>query len=191
MCKAGLASMCYFYFDFKDTSKRDIRSLLISLLDQLCDQSDHSWCLLSQLYATHRNSAEQPSEPELIECLGEMLNVQGQPPIYIIVDAVDECPNTPCTSSPRERVVNLIERLVKLRFSNVRVLATSRPEHDIQPVLESLASHRICLHDQSGQKNDIISYVELFVNSHKATRRWRAEDKVLVIGMLSERANGM
>ena len=188
---AGLASMCYFYFDFKDTTKRDVRGLLTSLLDQLCDQSDHFWDLLSQSYVTHRSGAEQPSEAKLTQCLKDVLDVHGQPPIYIIVDAVDECPNTPYTSSPRERVLKLLEHLVKLRFSNLRILVTSRPEHDIRPVLESLAPHHISLHDQSGQHDDIISYIESFVHSCGVTRRWRAEDKDLVIHTLSEGANGM
>jgi hypothetical protein len=183
--------MCYFYFDFKDTSKRDIRGLLTSLLAQLCDQSDHFWRILSQLYAMHRNGAEQPSEAKLIQCIKDMLNVDDQLPIYIIIDAVDECPNTPCTSSPREKVVNFVEDLVKLRCSNLHVLVTSRPEHDIKPVLGSLSSHHISLHDQSGQKDDIINYVGSFVRSHRATRRWRLEDKDLVICALLERARGM
>jgi hypothetical protein len=191
MCKAGSASMCYFYFDFKDTSKRDMRGLLTSLLAQLCDQSDHFWDLLSQLYAIHRDGAEQPSEAKLIQCIKDMLNVDEQLPIYIIIDAVDECPNTPCISSAREKVVNLVEDLVKLRFSNLRVLVTSRPEHDIRPVLGTLSSQQISLHDQSGQKDDIINYVGFFVHSHRATRRWRSEDKDLVIHTLSDRTHGM
>src|SRR6267154_3386372 len=78
LCKAGLSSSAYFYFDFKDASKRDIRSLLSSILSQLSDQSDHSWSILSQLYTTHRDVADQPSESALIECLQSILLVQGQ-----------------------------------------------------------------------------------------------------------------
>jgi hypothetical protein len=183
--------MCYFYFDFKDTSKREVRGLLTSLLDQLCDQSDHSWNLLSQLYATHRDGAEQPSEAKLIECLKDMLNMDGQPPIYIIIDALDECPNTSGIPSPREDVIDLVEDLVKLHFSNLRLLITSRPEHDIRLVLASLTPLHIALHDQMGQKDDIESYVRFVVHSDKTIRRWRDGDKNLVIRTLSKRANGM
>ena len=37
---AGSACVAYFYFDFKDTGKRDLRALLSSLLAQLCNQSN-------------------------------------------------------------------------------------------------------------------------------------------------------
>ncbi|KAH9059054.1 hypothetical protein EDB87DRAFT_1832309 [Lactarius vividus] len=38
--EAGLASMAYFYFDFKDTDKQHLRDLLPSLLTQLSSRSD-------------------------------------------------------------------------------------------------------------------------------------------------------
>ena len=190
MCKAGLASSAYFYFDFKDSSKRDIRSLLSSIISQLCDQSDHSWSFLSQLHTTHRNGADQPSESALIKCLQRILDVQGQPPTYIIIDAIDECPNTPGIPSPREKVLNLVEGLVN-SHPDLRICITSRPEQDIRTILESLTSHHISLHDQTGQKSDIANYVRFIVHSDRTMRRWRQEDKELVIHTLTERADGM
>ncbi|KAH9980856.1 hypothetical protein BGW80DRAFT_1453810 [Lactifluus volemus] len=128
MSNDGLGSICYFYFDYKDTSKRDIHGLLSSLLD--------------------------------------MLNLDERLPVYIIIDALDECPNTPPTSSPRGKVLDLLEDL-------------------------SLPSLHIPLHDQGGQRDDIINYVDFVVHSHKGTQKWRSEDKDLVIQRLSEGANGM
>jgi NACHT domain len=190
-CKDRLGSMCFFYFDFKDTLKRDVRGFVSSLLVQLSDQSPHFCDILYQLYTKHRDGAEQPSEEKLIQCLKAMLGADGQPPIYIIVDAVDECPNTPRTSSPRKKVLNLLEDLVKSHFPSVHILVTSRPEHDIRSVLGSLSPDHTSLHDQSGQKDDIINYVNFVVHSYEETRRWRSEDKDLVIRRLSEGANGM
>jgi hypothetical protein len=54
-----------------------------------------------------------------------------------------------------------------------------------------LASARISLHDQVGQKKDIVDYVNFVVRSDKNMQRWREEDKKLVIDVLSERADGM
>jgi len=42
MCQTGLSTLAIFYFDFRDAAKQDARSLLSSLLVQLCDQSDNS-----------------------------------------------------------------------------------------------------------------------------------------------------
>jgi hypothetical protein len=47
------------------------------------------------------------------------------------------------------------------------------------------------LHEEDGQRQDINGYVRTFVRTDAAMRRWRAEDKELVINTLSERANGM
>ena len=190
MCEAGLASSAYFYFDFKDSSKRDIRSLLSSILSQLSDQSDHSWSILSQLYTVHRYGANQPSEDALIKCLKSILNVQEQPSTYIVIDAVDECPTTPGIPSPREKVLDLVEDLV-ISHPDLRICVTSRPEQDIRTVLEPLTSRHISLHDQTGQKADIAAYVQYVVHSDRTMRRWRPEDKELVIQTLTERANGM
>ena len=190
MSETRLASSAYFYFDFKDSSKRDIRSLLSSILSQLCDQSDHSWSFLSQLHTSHRNGADQPSEPALIKCLQRILDVQDQPPTYIIIDAIDECPNTPGIPSPREKVLNLVEDLVSSQ-PGLRICLTSRPEQDIRTVLEPLTSRHISLHDQTGQKSDIANYVRFVVHSDRTMRRWKQEDKELVIHTLTERADGM
>jgi hypothetical protein len=190
MCDAGLASSAYFYFDYKDSLKRDIRSLLSSILSQLCGQSDHSWSILSQLYTVHCDGEEQPSEDALIKCLQSMLNVQGQPPTYIVIDAVDECPTIPGIPSPREKVLDLVKDLV-ISHPDLRICVTSRCEKDIWTVLEDLTSRHICLHDQTGQKADIAEYVRYVVHSDQEMRRWRLEDKELVIKTLTERAQGM
>jgi hypothetical protein len=58
-------------------------------------------------------------------------------------------------------------------------------------MLEPLASHHILLHEESGQKDDIVDYVRFVVRSDRTMRRWRPEDKELVIDTLIERANGM
>jgi hypothetical protein len=122
-----------------------------------------------------------------------MLVLPDQRPTYLIVDALDESPNSPGIPSPRERVVQFVEELVELFIPNLHICVTSRPEIDIRNVLEPLTSRRVSLHDQSGQKEDIAEYVRsvVYSKSEQIMRRWRTEDKELVIRLLSERADGM
>jgi hypothetical protein len=70
---------------------------------------------------------------------------------------------------------------------------TSRPEQDIQAVLNPLTSilPPVSLHEESGQREDINNYIRAFVHSDRVMRRWREEDKKLVVHTLSERAGGM
>jgi hypothetical protein len=114
-------------------------------------------------------------------------------PTYIIVDALDECPDTSGIQSPREKVLDLVEELAGLHLPNLRLCITSRPEVDIRTVLEPLTStsNRISLHDERGQEKDIVDYISSVVHSDRKMRRWREDEKKLVIETLSGRADGM
>jgi hypothetical protein len=187
------ALVAYYYFDFKDAAKRDVRGLLTSLLLQLVDDSDRCWDLLSQLHKMCRDGSDQPSDAALVRCLKDMLDLPGQLPTYIMMDALDECPNNIGTPSAREKVLNFVEDLVESNHSNLFMCITSRPEQDITTILNPLtpSSRRVSLHEEVGQRGDIDSYVRSFVQNDRAMRRWRAEDKEVVIEVVSERANGM
>ena len=191
MKKAGLASVVFFYFDFRDSSKQDVRGALSSLLAQLSAQSDAYCGVLERLYSEHDSGSKEPSEDMLKECLKSMLTLEHQGPMFIILDAIDECPNSTGTPSPRENVLGLVEWLSELRHSHLSVCVTSRPEADIEAALRPLSSHTVSLHGENGQKEDIVNYIKWFINSDAKTRKWRKEDKELVIEKLSERADGM
>src|ERR1700744_2445566 len=193
LCKRGLGSLAYFYFDFRDLDKQNRRNLLASLLVQLSAQSSPRCDILHRLYLEHQKGTQKPTEVALTQCLKDMLTIPDQPPIYIILDALDECPNSYGIPSPREQVLTLVERLINLRLPHLHICATSRPEFDIRANLGRLALHTVSLHDQSGQKEDIVNYVKSVVYSESETmmKRWRAEDKEMVVKSLSEQADGM
>jgi hypothetical protein len=187
----GLCLVAYYYFDFRDAAKQDIRGLLSSLVVQLCAKSDLCYDILSRLYSKHDAGLRLPDDDALTQCLKDMLELPGQPPIYIVIDALDECPNSLGAPSPRELVLALIEDLVGLHLPNLRICVTSRSEADIQETLEPLVSHSVSLHDEAGQKLDILDYISSAVQSDRKMRKWRAEDRQLVIDTLSRRADGM
>ena len=191
MNAAGLATMAYYYFDFRDVKKQDCYGLLSSLVSQLSVESDSCFNILSQLYSDHSRGTRKPGIDSLKECLTDMLSLPGQAPIYIIVDGLDECPNLSGTPSARDEVLGLIDELVNLKSPNLHLCVASRPEMDIRVVLEPLTPLKISLHDESGQKEDIIAYIKSVVHSDRSMRRWKQEDKQLVVDTLSERADGM
>jgi len=188
---AGKATVAYFYFDFKDTDKQNRRNLLLSLLVQLSARSDPCCEILSRLYSTHDRGAQKPSDRAMTDCLKEMLTVPAQCPTFLIMDALDECPNTSGIPSPREQVLELIDELVGICLPNLHLCVTSRPEFDIQTVLDRFKSRTVSLHDETGLKQDIIDYVTYVVSSDPRMRRWREEDRDLVIKTLSDKAGGM
>ena len=170
MRKSGLASLAFYYFDFRDVEKKHRRGLLSSLLFQLYDQSDSYYDIISRLYPTHRDGSQRPSDNALTECLKSMLGFPGQAPTYLIINALDECPNAFGTPTAREKVLMLVENIVDLQLPNLRICLTSRPEIDIKTVLDRLGFHSIFLHDE-GQKKDILNYIWSVVHSDPKTRR--------------------
>jgi hypothetical protein len=191
MRKSGLASLAFFYHDFRDVQKKDRRGLLSSLLVQFCHQSDSYCGILSKLYLEHANGSQRPSDNALLRCLFEIVKLPGQAPVYLIVDALDECPNTSSMPSPREKVLKLVEALIDLQLANLRICVTSRPETDIKALLEPLAFHSISLHDESGQMEDIENYIKSVIKKDPRNRKWKPEDKQLVIDVLVRNADGM
>ena len=191
MRKCGLASLAFYYHDFREDEKKSRRGLLSSVLFQLCHQSDSYYDILSNFYSTHRRGARTSSNDELFRCLKELLELPGQAPVYLIIDGLDECPNTSAMPSPREEVVMLVNQLVESRLTNLRLCVTSRPEIDIKIVLEPLTFHSVSIHDEKGQMEDIEKYIRSVINTDPKNRRWKQEHKQLVIDVLTKRADGM
>jgi hypothetical protein len=187
--------LAYFYFDFKDEGKKVLRALLSSLLNQLSNQSDQFRDVLRGLYWKHKYGLEygskKPHSDALLRCLKDMLTIARSVPIYLVMDALDECPNDSgdrSSRSPRGKVLSVVEELVKLRLPNLRLCITSRPELDIRTVIKPLANQEISLHDESGQNRDINAYVTSVVQSVES---WQDRDKQMVINKLTENADGM
>jgi NACHT domain-containing protein len=191
MREAGSATMGYYYFDFRDPKKQDCYGLLSSLVSQLSAESDSRCDILSRLYSDNSRGIRKPSIGALKKCMEDMLSLPSQVPIYIIVDGLDECPNFPGRPSARGDILDLIEELVSLKLSNVHLCVASRPEMDIRMVLEPLTTLKISLHDETGQKEDIIKYINSVVHSDRAMQRWKEADKRLVVDTLSEKADGV
>ena len=109
------------------------------------------------------------------------------------MDALDECPNDSGIPTARKQVLDLLKDLVGLQLSNLHICITSRPEVDIQVALEPLAFHSVSIHDKDGGKKDIEDYIGsvIYGDSDMAMRRWRDQNKELVIETLTERVDGM
>ncbi len=191
MEKSGLASLAFFYCDFREDVKRDLRGLLSSILVQLSHQSDSYCHIISKFYSDHANGSKHPGEDELAQCLKDILGVPGQAPVYLIVDGLDECSAISATPSPRQEVLTFLKDLVDTQLPNLRICVTSRPEIDIKDVLEHLTFRSISLHDETEQMEDIGNYIRSIVNTDPNMRRWKAADKELVMDVLIKKSDGM
>jgi hypothetical protein len=189
--------VAYFFFDFRDAKKQDARALISSFLVQLSHQSYSYRDKLLTLYSSHRHGSGLPTYSALRGCLEEMLKLQTEVPVYLIIDALDECPDRRIDphgiQSSRGKVLELLKGLVELRIPNLRLFTTTRPENDIRAVLKPLNPFictSISLNDEEGQKKGIISYISHTAHLLMNINGWGEEQKKLVIDLLSSRADG-
>ena len=189
------ANLAFYYFDYQDAAKQEARNFLSSLLVQLSNQSDLFYDVLSTLFISHDRGSRQPGEDELLQCLRDMIS-QGEPgesPVYIIVDALDECPESHDSArwaSPRAEVLEIIQGLVGTS-PRLYLCVASRPEMDIRRVLEPLTAHTVSLDKQDGQRQDIAEFISFVVHSDLMMKEWPEEDKNLVIDTLAKDCGGM
>jgi hypothetical protein len=191
MRRAGLVSLAYYYCDFRDDKKKDLRGLVSSLLVQLCHQSDSYCDIVSKFYSEHARGSHCPRDAALVLCLKGLLKLPGQTPVYLIVDALDECPTTSDMPPAREKVLMLVRQLTTSKYSNLRICVTSRLGFDLSVVLEPVSFRSISLHNESGQEEDIASYIKSVVHTDPKMQAWRAGDKDLVINVLTHKVDGM
>jgi len=190
MRRAGLVSLAYHYCDFRDDKKKDLRGLVSSLLVQLCHQSDSYCDMVSKFYSEYAKGC-CPSDTALVSCLEGLLKLPGQTPVYLIVDALDECPTTSDMPPAREKVLLLVRQLTVSNYPNLRMCVTSRLEPDVRVVLEPLSFRSISLHDESGHREVIARFIKSVVNTDPNMGKWRATDKELVISVLTHKVDGM
>jgi hypothetical protein len=58
-------------------------------------------------------------------------------------------------------------------------------------MLDPFAFRIVPLHDESGQKQDIVNYLNAVVYTDAKMKTWTTEDKKLVISVLTKKAGGM
>jgi hypothetical protein len=113
--------------------------------------------------------------------------------IYIVLDALDECSTRKGLSS--KGLLLWIQSLLEQKQGNARLLVTSRPEHDIELILRSLAQSEedIVPLQSNVVDDDIRSYVHTRVREGNGLKRWQSQPDVLneIETQLMEKANGM
>lgn len=182
MGDSGLATV-----NFRELAMQETHGLLSSLLSQLCTQSDIFCDIPSSLHVTYDRGLAQPSENELAKCLRDMLKDQERAPVFIIVDALDECPIFQGSLTSRVQALDI----VKEGTPRIHFCMTIGTEIDIRHALDPLRPHSLSLHDQAGQLEDIAQHVKSVVISDVTMREWSKEVKKLAVDALAKNGGGM
>ncbi|KAF9892568.1 hypothetical protein FE257_000970 [Aspergillus nanangensis] len=124
--------LAYWYFQFGDEKTQSVDSMTRSLIRQL----SRSPLLPSviKIWNEHHLKGSQPDSQAISILLDDVVSsIPGN--VYLIFDALDECPVN-AYSKERRSLLSLLTGLLERHRNKIHILATSRAEQDIKEELE-------------------------------------------------------
>ena len=178
-------AVVYFFFDFNDSDTQLHMGMMCSLLSQLSMHCISVPFVLETLFSSCMNGGRRPTFKALLETFHQMAMTFER--VFIILDALDECKERP-------ELLAGIEEWSSWKDTDVRILATSRREKDIEDSITPLTNdeNQICI-QSTLVKADIGAYVREQLRTNKRLKRWQKEPKVRleIETTLVEKADGM
>jgi ankyrin repeat domain-containing protein 50 len=182
------SAVAYWYFTFTDMEKQNVSNFLSSMIVQLLSQRTDTPQLLRDAFAQSLHGAHRPTTESLEKMLQAI--IEGFEHVYIIVDALDECPKL---DGSRERLLDRLQRILMWKRDPLHVFLTSRKETDIEATLrqsvESLDNYVF-----KSPERYVRDDVQIFLQSMLQRRtfgKWSPILKQEVEDVLLERAQGM
>ena len=129
-------SLLYFYFDFSDTDKQTLESMVRSLISQLYSKCRGASKELDSLFSSCEDGRRQPSCESLCKAFLHMIEQVKE--VWIVLDALDECRTR--KGPPTEGLLSWMRDLLSSEQRNVHLLVTSRPEQDIKSGIMRICS---------------------------------------------------
>jgi hypothetical protein len=187
----AFSPLLYFYFDFNDTGKQKLHSMLCALLSQLYykNLNTSQEQLLESLYTSHEDGYRQPSTESLCQVLFQILDQFKE--VWLVLDALDECDTRKGSST--EGILSWIRETLESKQRNIHLLVTSRPETDIAFEIKAFAQECNIVHLQRSLiTNDIRAYVRTRLECDGFTR-WTSKPAILneIENTLMKKADGM
>lgn len=119
----------YWYFEFGFDATQSVVSLMRSLIRQLSQPPLPSSVV--NLWKKHHLRGSEPDSAAVKRVLDDVLaRIPKGNHVYLVFDALDECPNNNYPSE-RESLLSLLMDLLERHKDKVHILATSRSEKDI------------------------------------------------------------
>ena len=175
-----------FFFDFRDNHKQHLDDLLRSLAFQLYSRCPDSQKELDSLFSSHEDGRKQPTTESLSKTVHLMIRRPQR--LQVVLDALDEC-------TTRREVLKWMETLSGSEFANVRLIATSRREDELEFGLsEWIERENMIPIDRDLVNDDIRSYIKARLqNSKEFQKRWDSRPDVLeeIESVIGKKSHGM
>ncbi|KAF2186074.1 purine and uridine phosphorylase [Zopfia rhizophila CBS 207.26] len=182
--------LLYFYFDFNDTGKQILESMVRSLISQLYCKGEDTWKQLDSLFSSCEAGRRQPSCESFCKVFLYMIGYSKE--VWIVLDALDECRTR--RGPPTKGLLSWMRDLLSSEGRNVHLLVTSRPEQDIESELGKWPyDNDIVPIEGDSVTDDIRAYVHTRVRNSEGLKRWQSRPNVQqeIETKLMEKANDM
>lgn len=171
----------YFFFDFASPNKSTASNFLRACLQQLLAQVTPIPPPVRTLYADHCDGLQQPSEKALLDTLHNCL--KGTGPTYLVMDALDEC-------IEKIRLPKVITDIISWNLENNHLLATSRPDRDIEAAFIPLNCCTLPMETPEINK-DICQHVYGTMLEDTRLKKWPEEVRTEIATAIIANAGGM
>lgn len=163
--------------------------MLSSLVRQLCARRPDTPQPIKR-FDDYIARGERPDIESLEAAL--IAAVSGFSAVFIVVDALDECP---AFDGERSRLLDCLERIIIAMPDNLHIFCTSRAEPDISMTIDELLSPPAkaaidITQNQAGMNGDLRLYVDTVLGT-KTYRSWSDDVKAKAKDILITRADGM
>ncbi|KAJ6537528.1 hypothetical protein DFH09DRAFT_1090885 [Mycena vulgaris] len=170
----------FFSFDTNNPEQQTATQLLCSLVTQLSIRSDPPDSKLDALWTSQASGQKLLTDVELIsDALLPLLKDFNQKPVYIMLDALNEC-------SERHGLLHLITMMLNANLPNVRILVTSRPE--VQAGRPELVERAVSVSLEGCVDGDIKLYLTEVLSKESG---WIYEKRDEIKRGLLQRSNGI
>jgi hypothetical protein len=177
----------YYYFDANEDNNHSVSGFLSSFIKQLSSDFDELPKAVKDLYGEHQTqghrSCSSIKQEYLIRTLTEIIDLRST--TYVILDAVDELPETDIYM-----LFGILEQLSNRASPKLHFLCTSRPTKLISDEVTRLGWRTTTLNREETDK-DISKYVEDYLKSEKVFCRLGSELQRAISSKILQEAQGM
>ncbi|KUJ09733.1 uncharacterized protein LY89DRAFT_761415 [Mollisia scopiformis] len=182
-------AIAFFYFSFSNARAQKVDEMLCSLIKQICTQRP---IIPEPVQSLNKYLArgQRPDRRTLEDAL--TATIRGFTAVYIVLDALDECPST---ENERDVLLQSIERIHNTVTENLHMLCTSRQLTDIDEVLQPMASSTSASNVDLWQYKAAVDHdIGLHIDkrfSEAPFRSWPEDIQLEARTALIEKADGM
>jgi hypothetical protein len=180
----------FFYFRFDNAQTQSVDDMLCALIKQICAQrpiTPHSVQSLDEFKVKGHRPDRRTLEKALVA------TIQGFNEVYVVLDALDECPSS---NDKRGELLRSLRQIYNQNAQNLHLICTSRREAGIERVMEHILSSTSEFDiDLTVRKavvdRDIGFHIDEIFRADEHFSSWKDEWKDEAKSALIEKADGM